>query len=385
MHRLGREIGMRRAVPGFVAVAVAATAIAVGMTTAASAADNWAVQPVSLPSGTSMADMAGVSCTSATNCEAVMNVDQSEPAAVRWNGTSWKAQDFPGGSGFAELATSVSCAAPSTCIAVGDGFANLWQGGTWLAMAYTNAPLDGVSCPSVRYCVAVGSQYVGDNDEPYAERWNGTLWKPMTVPAPSGTTFGGTLTSVSCTGITNCVAVGRTGNGTGSGTLAYAWNGTSWTQQTLPTPPAGAVGPELNGISCPSATDCTAVGDEAADGDGGNILFAEQWNGSTWTQQGPFALPVGTTYAQLSGVSCRSARCTAVGWSYPAAGKSYKNRHALTEYFNGTGWVVQRPALPDAHQFLSAVSCIAIHGCTAVGSSITKTPHVLDLPLAEQE
>jgi hypothetical protein len=376
---------MHRAVPSFLAVAVASTAIVVGMTTAASAASTWVVQPVPLPSGTTTANMTGVSCTSATNCEAVMTAEQAEPEAVRWNGTSWHKQVLPGTDG--ALSGSISCAASTTCITVGEtfndtSFADWWNGSVWLAMApVPGSALNGVSCPSVRYCVAVGDE----TGEPFAAKWNGTIWKSMTVPPPVGTTSGGSLSSVSCTGIIRCVAVGQIGDGTGSTTLAYAWNGTSWTQQTLPAPPAGAVGPQLNAVSCSSATNCMAVGDADGDGGGGNTLFAEHWNGSIWTQQGPLPLPIGTVVSLLTGVSCKKLRCTAVGWSFPAAGTTYKNRHALAEYFNGTTWAIQPTAQPNAHQYLSAVSCVAIRTCTAVGTSITKTPHPNQLPLAEQD
>lgn len=382
---------MRRAVPRLMAVAVAATAVAVSMTTAASAANTWAVQSVSLPStALRAADMAGVSCTTATNCEAVINTDTAEPAAAQWNGTSWVSQTLPLVNGDQEV-ESVSCASSAVCMTVGGnfnntGFADIWNGSAWLAMApVPESGLNGVSCPSVRYCMAVGTTSVDETNEPAAAKWNGTVWKNVPVPAPVVTIDGGSLKSVSCVSITNCVAVGQTSEGTGATPIAYTWNGTSWTQQTLPPPPAGASGPELSGVSCSSATNCMAVGDADGAGDGGNTLFADQWNGSTWTQQSPLPLPVGTVVSLLTGVSCVSSRCTAVGWSYPAAGASYKNRHALAEYFNGTSWAVQQTALPNAHQFLAAVSCVAIRTCTAVGTSITQTTPPVSLPLAEQD
>jgi hypothetical protein len=42
-------------------------------------------------------------------------------------------------------------------------------------------------------------------------------------------------------------------------TLAERWNGTSWKTQTTPNP-AGAGYSQLNGVSCTSASACTAVG-----------------------------------------------------------------------------------------------------------------------------
>jgi hypothetical protein len=363
-------------------MAVAATAVAVGMTTAASAADNWVVQSVPPISSTlGAAQMVAVSCTFATSCEAIINTNAEEPVAAKWNGTSWKLQTLPTGG----EAGAISCASTKTCVAMAGSGANLWNGSVWQAMA--GGAGYGVSCPSVRYCVSVGTQEVSGTPEPSAAKWNGTVWKTMTVPPPTVTQGGGgILQSVSCTAITNCVAVGETSFDVGPVTpIAYRWNGTSWTQTTLPAPPAGEETPELNSVSCSSATDCMAVGDDDGGGDGGNTLFADQWNGSTWTGYGPLPLPAGTKYSELGGVSCKASRCTAVGDSFPAKGASYKNDHALAEYFNGTSWAVQATALPNAHQYLFAVSCVAVRTCTAVGESITKSTRPTESPLAEQD
>jgi hypothetical protein len=375
---------MRRAVPRFIGVAVAATAVAVALTTAASAANTWTVQSVPFPkTAQRSANMVAVSCTRSTTCEAIINTDTAEPQVVKWNGTSWKPQPFP--SGDEEYGTSISCASSKSCVAVGNGFADWWDGSIWRSMAGQGG--DGVSCPSVRYCVTVGAQDVSGADQPYAAKWNGTAWKDLTVPPPTvAEGGGGELDSVSCTGITNCIAVGETSYDLGPVTpIAYRWNGKTWTQQTLPAPPAGETTPVLSGVSCSSARDCTAVGFDDRGGDVGNTLFADQWNGTAWTGQGPLPLPQGTVASLLAGVSCKASRCTAVGWSYPAKGASYKNRHALAEYFNGTGWAIQSTALPNAHQSLAAVSCVAIRTCTAVGFSVTKSTRPVELPLAEQD
>src|SRR5579875_2261649 len=215
---------MRRAGSRLLGLAVAGTAIAVGLTTAASAANTWTVQSVPFPTtALRSADLVGVSCTSAASCEAVFTTDAAEPQAAKWNGTQWKLQTLPARED--QYPSSVSCAAATTCVAVGGGFADWWNGTTWLAMASQGGA--GVSCPSVRYCVAVGSQESGDTPQPYAAKWNGTIWKDMTVPPITGE--GGGLNSISCTGITSCIAVGQTSFGPVA-PIAYSWNGTAWTQ-----------------------------------------------------------------------------------------------------------------------------------------------------------
>src|ERR1700761_798026 len=69
--------------------------------------------------------------------------------------------------------------------------------------------LDGVSCPAVRECVAVGSGQAGEGgrEAPLAEKWNGTTWKAVTPPLPAGGVTGD-LDAVSCPTTTECVAVG---------------------------------------------------------------------------------------------------------------------------------------------------------------------------------
>jgi hypothetical protein len=89
-------------------------------------------------------------------------------------------------------------------------------------------------------------------------------------------------------------------------TLAEHWDGTKWAIQ--PTPNQNGPVNQLRGVSCTSATSCTAVGD-------GNIskVLAEAWNGTTWAIQST-ATPAGARYPLFSAVSCRPAGpCTGVG------------------------------------------------------------------------
>jgi hypothetical protein len=77
----------------------------------------WAMQRA--PS-TSTAGLDGVSCSTATDCVAVMSNDSTH-MAMDWNGTAWRLQSTrtPPGSYKAGL-TAVSCSPPGACVAVGD-------------------------------------------------------------------------------------------------------------------------------------------------------------------------------------------------------------------------------------------------------------------------
>ena len=80
------------------------------------------------------------------------------------------------------------------------------------------------------------------------------------VPSPNPQVPQGSLSGVSCTSASACTAVGDYTNTTGTRvTLAERWNGTSWTIQSTPNP-TGAKGSSLSGVSCTSASACTAVG-----------------------------------------------------------------------------------------------------------------------------
>ena len=120
--------------------------------------------------------------------------------------------------------------------------------------------LQGVSCTSATACTAVGSYYNSAGERvTLAERWNGTGWKIQSTPNPTGGQHN-SLQGISCTSATACTAVGNYVNSAGKlVTLAERWNGTAWTVQSTPNP-SGAGGSYLKGVSCTSATACTAVG-----------------------------------------------------------------------------------------------------------------------------
>jgi hypothetical protein len=138
----------------------------------------------------------------------------------------------------------------------------------------------------------------------------------------------------------------------GGETLAERWNGTRWSLQRTPHDRGHEA---LVGVSCTSASACTAVG---AGYDG---VVAETWNGTSWSiQQAPS--PAGFIWGGAGGVSCTSASaCTAVVSSF------YRT---VTEAWNGTSWSLQHPPGPGgSHRILSDVSCVPAGGCTTVGKA----------------
>jgi hypothetical protein len=272
---------------------------------------------------------------------------------------------YPAGSINSSL-NGVSCATASTCIAVGSYYvsasntnfslADKWNGSSWVLQTTPNpsgsvlTQFSAVSCPATTHCEAVGSYStnIQSDGTTLAERWNGTAWAIQSTPTLTG---GGSLDGVSCPSASLCIAVGNFNNS--GDNLAEEWNGTAWSKQTVP---AGS--DTLSSVSCPSATYCVAVGATYVD-----KPYALIWNGSTWK-----SVSVPAPAGELSGlaaVSCFSASaCTATGSGLASGGQNN-----LVERWNGTKWVIQTaPNQGDSSQ-LTAVSCPSATSCTAIGNT----------------
>jgi PKD repeat protein len=317
----------------------------------------------------------------------------------------WDVQTLsqPGESSEEREAYGVSCVQSEACVAVGSHWslsvhtdvtlAEIWDGETWSVMATPNPPgleegwkdgryalLRGISCLTTSDCVAVGyyrntgeEEYLestGEKVEPLAEHWNGSTWTMMSVAAPSGADAGW-LEGVSCTSSTECTAVGSFNDSSGvEDTLAERWNGSEWTTQTTPT----TSGSGLKSVSCTSLTECTAVG-SFTNGSGVEDTLAERWNGSKWTIQ-PTRNPTGTEASNyLSGVSCTSPTvCMAVGTHVSAHLSSFLEA-TLAERWDGSEWSVMPTPEPSPSKGsnLFGVSCISTSACTAVGDNYNPT------------
>lgn len=232
-----------------------------------------------------------------------------------------------------ELA-SVSCASAGHCVAVGGGVAEIWNGTTWAPRKLPGEPLNAdygvqaMSCPARARCVAVG--FTQPYDTTVAMSWNGTSWTIM-----PGSEMGGVLMGVSCVSAGDCTAVGYAENTSGIGTLAMSWNGSTWTVE--PTPPLMDQDPELDTVSCGSATSCLAIVGSLVSG----LLLAEAWDGSAWTVLPTPPAPTGAAYPSVSAVSCpAAAECMTVGGYENSAG----DFEPLADLWNGSAWVQTVPA-----------------------------------------
>ena len=375
-----------RAVMRLCGVLALLASLTAALPAAAASASPWRVQQTpnqSVPNGA----LLSASCTSVTACTAVGYHTNDAGAMVglaeAWNGKNWRTQVTPTPAGATHSQFfGVSCTSASACTAVGFSaisagrevtLAERWNGIRWHVQATPNpagatgARLFGVSCTSASACTAVGSYLLNSPVEiPFAEAWNGTRWKLQATPRPVGDT-GAQLSGVSCTSASACTAAGAYTSGSSALlTLAERWNGTSWRIQATPNA-AGGTGSGLSGVSCTSASACTASGDSLTGS--GDRSLAEAWNGTTWRIRAT-PNPVGTTSTDLFAVSCRSASaCTAVGTSFISS--SHQDL-PVAERWNGTSWTLQSTPNPG-EAVLTGVSCPSHRGCTAVGYNNTAT------------
>jgi hypothetical protein len=367
------------------AVAALGGGMAAPAIAAAAAVPSWVIQSTPSPDSRQGSVLLGVSCPSAAACIAVGGYAPRSGALVllaeRWNGRKWAVQRTPEPPGSkASVLLGVSCSSARACTAVGQDtkgtLAERWNGRMW-AVQPTPDPsrtkdimLVAVSCSSARACTAVGTYGEGARESTLAEHWNGRMWAIQATPNPVTGTDGSELLGVSCPSATSCTAVGDSNiTDSKSDTLAEHWNGTKWAIQAAPKPPSGNES-ELTGVSCPSATACTAVGNYGSTNTT-TLTLAERWNGRKWVVQ-PTPNPSGSKGSQLAGVSCPSAKdCTAAG--------NYDNRSwtdlTLAEHWNGTKWALQSTPTPSdaGASILTGVSCSSATACTAVGPYVKKS------------
>jgi hypothetical protein len=338
---------------------------------------NWRIVAAPRASRSESTSLFAVSCRVGGRCLAVGR-SGSAAFAARWTGSRWISTNVPAprGTQFSNLA-GVSCVAPTSCVAVGDyvdsSGADLplvlrWNSQRWRTQA--TSPLDGaqfaflsgVSCVQASACVAVGGSDVGT----LVLRWDGETWTRVASPSPAGAQFSGLFAIACATTQRACSAVG--GYLTAEGaflTLAEQWNGGAWRVVTSPNP-EGEEGNFLAGVACPRAASCVAVGQ--LNGGGTPRAVAQRWNGSTWRDQRAVS-PRGAEETQLNGVSCpRASRCVAVG----VAGPTFGRLSPVVERWNGRAWRLER--IPTARNSdLGGVSCPSVMSCVAVGGSESGT------------
>jgi hypothetical protein len=257
-----------------------------------------------------------------------------------------------------------------------------------------NTMLGGLACPSTRSCVAVGYYTWGTNVmDGLITAGHGTRWSRGRTPVlPRGVvvTDGAALSGVSCPKTGDCEAVGGYGLYTGSGgqAMAEAMTRGRW-QRAVPIRAPANAGPRpaayLSSVSCTAVGQCVAVG-HYTDKATAEVAMAAIETRGKWGRAVEVALPrrsAGSPEAEMTSVSCVRAVCEAAGTYTTKAGQSTT---FVTEETHGR-WrdAVQITSLPaggkEAVVDLFGISCIP-NACLAVGAYEDKAGALVPMAVA---
>ncbi len=190
-------------------------------------------------------------------------------------GASWTEQ----ASGTSQTLNAVDCPSTSVCYAVGANGTILKSTGTWGTQASgTTLNLTAISCPSTSLCLA-GGPASSNSSTLFFTNNGGSTWTP--VKTLSGINL--QLRGMSCVGAgpTTCDSVFLNGQILQTTTQS---NGSTSSPTILANTPT-----QLNDISCPTLSTCTAVG-------GGGFIWSDQ--AGFWETQ------ASGTLDDLTGVNC---------------------------------------------------------------------------------
>ncbi len=227
--------------------------------------------------------------------------------------------------------------------------------------------LSSVSCTAVGHCVAVGGGAYGGEPfkDPLIERLKKGRWtiEPAEVPPRALISY---LTGIDCASKSRCTAVGYSLNDDKTySSVAETWDGSTWSLMPL-SDPAGALLTWLTDVTCPDLHRCIAAGfaiQSTARGEQ-ELAITQEWDGLSWTLR-ILPAPADSKHPNVLGVSCSTANaCTAVGTFVD------HGTHPLVERWDGASWTIQpTPDLPDGRDgYFSSVVCPDASTCVAVGS-----------------
>ncbi len=376
-RKLAQRIGLGRAVVG--ATAVLATALTMALTmavapvagAAVTAATPWNAMSVVSPLTSTYHTFNGVSCpgNSGKFCAAV-GYDTKGPLAEVWRGGAWKLTSVPNPQGDDWL-SSVSCTSPSFCMAMGytgaGSYAVVWNGLSWSV----STTAFGIFAGARVSCVATDCLAVSDNrNAPGPARaffFDGQSWTEVSPNVND-------LFDVSCIAPTHCLVVGETTPGQPA---LFDYSDGTWTVE--PSTPQNV---EPNFISCATASTpvtCMTLGDGGWDN---GVRGALLWNVSTLSWTTVESPPATSSFGGVAPLSCPSAtECVAVGTQdVPPT----DNVSPLAEIWNGSAWSVMNTKALDfgtvvggSHYFpWHDVSCATTTFCVAVGEKGTSNPAV---------
>jgi hypothetical protein len=321
------------------------------------AANVWApatvAPPAVLPSGLPAQNewLRASACSSRAFCVSVGAVSDANydyfPLVETLSGGEWTAQvvPIPGGNQPGRWVgglNAVSCPADGQCAAIGTfdvynaadqinyqvPLLDNLDSGSWSSTEGAFPPgvpstdesvVNSVSCPTTTFCMATGVLWY-DSEISVTWSWSPSGWVANELTLPPTQFIDPQILSISCADNEDCVAVGWYIDTTGAWQgLIFTFSSGTWTWQEAPLPsnaatPPGSVNTSLEGVDCPEADACVAVGTYKTSSAAQPLI--EELHSGTWTpSEGPVPIGAGTyQVAGLTGVSCPAiGSCIATG------------------------------------------------------------------------
>ena len=249
------------------------------------------------------------------------------------------------------------------------------------------AELLSVSCPTSSFCIAVGTRQYTDSkasaysELPLVERFNGSRWTMEPIQSPDSTPQVGQLpedqlTDVSCPTVRFCMAVGSfgrnstsTGLGVGiSGALVEIFNGGTWRTVELRASSKSSTNAFLEAVFCLQPHSCFVVG-TAESSQVLQTLVSYKYEIGSWTSE-PFAGVGKGSVDNLNRIYCSSMNhCLAVGTS---SFGTFASSKALAAVFAGHSWELDNPLTAQQQAAgvsdLADASCLSDDHCVTIGS-----------------
>lgn len=255
-----------------------------------------------------------------------------------------------------------------------------------VAIPIPSEPSDGewfvsqsVSCSSATFCLAAATFSDGDN---FAQvwRWDGTAWHLGNLKPSDPGLHTVDFRGVSCAAAWQCVVVGQRAVTTGTsalgeGVFRAVLDGSSWSVANLPLP-SGDNG-EADNVSCWSVQHCRIAGVVRHPGASANSptnVAVWKWSGGDFTATTGYQA---SHSPEIESMSCTSASfCVAAGFEFNFATNQSEHLDLL---WNGTAWAplaIHRTALSGSGTVSTTtdgVACSAAYVCRMVGDDSNGT------------
>jgi hypothetical protein len=294
----------------------------------------------------------------------------------------WRNQQIPHRGTASNTLWNVSCVVGNRCVAVGyyaDVAAGYYRtlianysGGFWSLVTSPNKPntdnyLFGVDCVDATHCTAVGRYYVTATGRfrTLILHLNGTTWQIANSPNRTTATRNNFLADVSCGDTTHCIAVGYSLTDLGVyETMILERINSTWSLRSSRNVAGAGASNLLRDVSCPTATECIAVGGTDP-GAPNEQTFIQRLDGGSWAiETSPNRA---ATDNHLWGVSCPSAdSCVAVGQSQNPT----QSWTLVVTLAAGVWTQTPSPSRGATFNFQYGVSCPNVDHCVSGGDYI---------------